>query len=137
MRHQQLAPAAWGRFLARISSERAGAPTSVRVAPARGRVANAGIATRPLVAIAFEHRAIELRVAGTAGNAPLRFFVDRPARLVALDAQGACELIVVDAGGTETLIRVGAPRRSGRRRRGQRCDRGAAAPRSRGRQRWA
>lgn len=139
----ELDEGAWAGFLDALSVDAAGAGTSVQVARRGGdSLAVAPATLRPLHAIRYdrERRALEVAVGGAEAARPaLRCFVVDPRRLLAAESEHARTILIIDAGGTGTLIRIvvrpGGSRRPGGpfgSRRGALRSRGECHPRARG-----
>lgn len=109
MRTIELAPPVWTDYFATVALEDAGALTQVQ-AVSDARPPHAGVAiARPLRDISFDgdRHLIELSVGGASADRPaVRYFVDDPRRVIAIEAADARTILVLDTHGLRTLVRL-------------------------------
>lgn len=105
----ELAPPIWTDYFATVTLEDAGALTQVQ-AVSDARPPHAGVAiARPLRDISFDgdRHLLELSVGGASADRPaVRYFVDDPRRVTAIEAADARTILVLDAHGLRTLVRL-------------------------------
>lgn len=107
MRTVKVAHTRWSDYLALVTREDAGAETRVRAvhAPSAQRKPIA----LPLQEISIEARtgSVELRVAAADPNGPaLRYYVETPREMLAIERRGLRTILIVDAAGLQTLIHI-------------------------------
>lgn len=110
----ELAETSWGDYLDTLSLSVAGAPATVQAAPAGITRPALSAIGRPLRRIGYDRRRdlLELATGGAGTTGPaLRCFVSAPRRILATDTRQARSILVIDASGARTLIRISRPRR--------------------------
>jgi hypothetical protein len=98
----------WARRLQTVARERAGAATTVELLPAPGNGRQAGL---PLLSIGYDPAADTLEIAvgrGQARHPLLRYFLAGPRRLELGEDGRELRIVVEDAQGARTLVRIGA-----------------------------
>jgi hypothetical protein len=100
----------WRQYLKTVAVGAAGAPTTLQAAPAEVPYRPSRSPTpHPLRDISYapDRRVFEVAIGGSdAGGAWLRYTVSAPRRLLAYERRDRIALLITDAGGGRTLVRI-------------------------------